>query len=288
VLEYYQRPQFAPFSLEHPASDEARLGVMLVHGFTGSPADMRPLAELMFELGADCHAIGLPGHGLDIANLQSATEIVWRDSVIAAWDDHCRRYRRPILVGYSMGGAAAIQMAARTAPELLILLAPFVRINDRRALLLPVAGRFVKEVRLLANLDFDDPVIRQWIASALPDLEIDDPEIRRRLREETGIASSVINELRKFGATARRVAPQVTAPVAILQGHQDIVVNPHDARKLSDAFPSLQAYHEFPADHLLTLANVPWWPRVRSLVLEELSGHGPFSSAPSLRAGAPH
>ncbi|HYJ13272.1 MAG TPA: alpha/beta fold hydrolase, partial [Thermomicrobiales bacterium] len=197
MLEYYQRPQFAPFTLEHPEPIPERLGVMLVHGFTGTPMDMRPLAEELFNLGADCHVIGLPGHGTDIANLQTMTESKWRHAVQAAWMAHVRRYARRMLVGYSMGGAAALQMAAQFAPDLLILLAPFVRINDRRAPLLPIARRFMREVKLLASLDFDDPTNRQWLKAALPDLEIDDPGIQRQLREETGIPGVVINELRK-------------------------------------------------------------------------------------------
>ncbi len=279
MLEYYQRPQFAPFSLEHDEHDDNRLGVMLVHGFTGSPADMRPLAELFFELGADCHAINLPGHGLDIANLVTATAESWRESVLAAWSAHTARYRRTLLVGYSMGGAAAIVMAATTPPDLLVLLAPFVRINDRRAMLLPVAGKLIREVKLLSGLDFENPVIRQWIKAALPDLDIDDPEIQRRMREETGIPGTVINELRKFGTAANRVARKVTCPVAVLQGHQDFVVNPRDTRRLCDRFSTLQAYHEFPADHLLTLATVPWWERVRMLVLQEASEAGVVTPA---------
>jgi alpha-beta hydrolase superfamily lysophospholipase len=176
-----------------------------------------------------------------------------------------------------MGGAAALQMAARSAPDLLILLAPFVRINDRRATLLPVAGRFVKEVKLLANMNFDDPIIRQWLRAALPDLEVDDPEIQRRLREETGVSASVINELRKFGNAGRRAAFAVGCPVVVIQGHQDSVVNPRDSRRLCDAFTNLQAYHEISGDHLLTLATVPWWPRVLALVLDEVTGLQPFA-----------
>lgn len=268
--EYYQRPQFAPFSLVHAEPVEQPVGVMLVHGFTGSPADMRPLAELLHERGADCHAIGLPGHGQDIANLQSMTARIWEDAVSTAWREHTSRYRRTILIGYSLGGAAAIRMAASKTPEMLVLLAPFVRINDRRAMLLPVAKGLMKDIKMLEGLDFESPVIRQWLETTLPDLEYEDPEIQRQLREESGVSARVINEIRKFGGSARNAAPEVTCPVVVLQGHQDVVVNPRDTRNLCDRFPSLQAYHEMPADHLLSLGTVPWWPRVRSLVLYEI------------------
>ena len=135
----------------------------------------------------------------------------------------------------------------------------------------------MREVKLLASLDFDDPINRQWLKAALPDLEIDDPGIQRQLREETGIPGMVINELRKFGRAGRRVAPSVSCPVVIIQGHRDFVVSPRDSRRLSDAFTDLQAYHEIPGDHLLTLTTVPWWPRVRELVLDESRELQPFA-----------
>ncbi len=250
---------------------------MLMHGFTGSPADLRPLAGELFERGLNCHGILHPGMASDIANLPSMTAQIWRESALTHWDAHYRRYRRTILIGYSMGGAAAIQMAVRHAPDLLVLLAPFTRINDRRALFLPFTKRLMGEVQLLAYLDFDDPWVRDWFKVALPDIDLDDPDIRRVIREETGISAPVINELRKFGATARREAPRVTAPVVVVQGHEDTVVNPRDTRDLIARFPRFQAYHEIPGDHLVALAGSPQWNELLRLVLHELRAFLPES-----------
>ena len=136
--------------------------------------------------------------------------------------------------------------------------------------LLPVAKRVIKEFNLLGSMDFDNPNVRQWFKAALPGIDIDDPENQRKLREETGIASPVIDELRKFGALGRRDASKVTSPVAIIQGHQDHVVNLRHSRQLGDLFVNLQAYHEVPGDHLLPMDTLPSWQRVRSLVLEEI------------------
>jgi carboxylesterase len=269
VIEYYQDPRFSAFAMEHPGPDN-RAGVMLVHGFTGTPVDMRPLARHLFDQGFDCHVPMHPGMGTDIANLATVTAGLWRKAALHRWAEHTGRYDRTVLIGYSMGGAAAIQMAAQSAPGLLILIAPFHRINDRRAPLLPVAKRVIKEFNLLGSMDFDNPNVRQWFKAALPGIDIDDPENQRKLREETGIASPVIDELRKFGALGRRDASKVTSPVAIIQGHQDHVVNPRHSRQLGDLFVHLQAYHEVPGDHLLPMDTLPSWPRVKSLVLDEI------------------
>ncbi len=272
MIDYYQQPQFRPFSLELPDDSDDRPGVMLVHGFTGTPADMRPLAEALFEHGVNCHVPMHPGMAADIANMNSMTAKIWRRNILEQWTEHTGRYRRTVLIGYSMGGAAALQMAVQTQPELLILVAPFVRINDRRAIFLPLVKHMVKEFRLLGSLDFDDEGVRQWFKIALPGVDLDDPETRRTVRDESGIASPVIDELRKFGAMGRRVAPAVTSPVVVIQGHHDVVVNPRHTRELVDSFQNLQAYHETPGDHLITLDTLPSWPTVRSLVLAEAEG----------------
>ncbi len=269
MIEYYQHPQFQPFALEQPENSDERPGVMLVHGFTGTPADMRPLAEALFQHGVNCHVPMHPGMEGDIANMNAMTAGIWRQSILERWAEHTGRYRRSVLVGYSMGGAAALQMAVQTQPELLILVAPFVRINDRRAIFLPLVKHMVKEFRLLGSLDFDDDGVRQWFRIALPGVDLDDPETRRMVRDESGIASPVIDELRKFGAMGRRDAPGVTAPVVVIQGHHDVVVNPRHTRELVDSFQNLQAYHEIPGDHLITLDTVPPWSTVRAIVLGE-------------------
>ncbi len=270
MIEYYKHPRFGPFSLEHPPGNCDRVGILLVHGFTGSPPDMRPLAEMLHGLGADCHALMHPGMATDMANLSSMTASIWREAVLECWQEHTSRYERTILVGYSMGGAASIQMAVQRAPDLLLLLAPFWRINDRRAVLLPVAKRVVKEFKPLSHLDFEDPYVREWFKAALPDLNLDDPDMVRSMRDETGIAAPVIDELRKFGAIGRREASRVTAPVVVIQGHQDTVVNPRHTRQLIDEFPHLMAYHEIPGDHMIPLDTAASWPTVRPIVVDEV------------------
>lgn len=268
VIDYYRQPRFQPFSLEHPAGPTDRAGAMLVHGFTGTPADMRSLAQALFDEGVDCHVPMHPGMAGDLANLGAMTAGTWREHMLGQWAGHTERYRRTLLIGYSMGGAAAVQMAARTTPDLLILIAPFVRINDRRAVFLPVVKHVVREFRLLGRLDFDDADVRRWFQDALPGLDLDDPETRHVVQEETGVAAPVIDELRKFGAWGHREAANVTAPVVVIQGHQDIVAHPRYTRALVDRFARLRAYHEIPGDHLITLDSRPSWPTVRALVLE--------------------
>lgn len=235
----------------------------------GNPAEMRPLAETLFAAGLDCQAPAHPGMAGDIARIDSMTADIWRRSALERWAEHTGRYDRTVLVGYSMGGAAALQMAAQRAPDLVILLAPFIRINDRRAFLLPLAKHVIKEFKVLGSLDVENPDVRAWFAAAMPGLDIDDAEVRQSLRDDTGVASSVIDELRKFGALGWQAAANVTAPTVVIQGGQDDVAVPRHTRALLDRLPNLRSYHEIPGDHLITVDSLESWPTVRSLVLSE-------------------
>jgi carboxylesterase len=270
MIEYFQQSRFEAFSLVHEDDDPDRLGVMLVHGFTGTPADMRPLAELLHGLGANCHVPMQRGMATEITTLPTMTAEVWRSSMLEAWAEHTSRYRRTVLIGYSMGGSSAILMAADTPPDLLILIAPFVKINDRRAVFLPIAKRMMKDIQLFTNVDFANPRVQSWFDIALPGLDIADPEVQRQIKHESGVPPVVIAELQALGNKAYKAARQVEAPVVILQGHEDDVVHRRDTRKLSDEFVRLQAYHEFPGDHLIALDRVASWSSVRKLVLAEM------------------
>jgi len=65
----------APF-LSVPANGARKLGVLLIHGFTASPAEVRPFADRLVSLGYPCLAVRLKGHGTSPWDL---LERIWQD-----------------------------------------------------------------------------------------------------------------------------------------------------------------------------------------------------------------
>src|SRR5439155_22684567 len=59
------------------------LGCLLVHGFTGTPEEMRPLAETLAAHGFPVHAVRLAGHGTDVTELARTRWSDWFASVEA-------------------------------------------------------------------------------------------------------------------------------------------------------------------------------------------------------------
>ena len=118
------RPGAEPFRMEGGPA-----GALLLHGFTGSPASMRPLGDSLASHGVAVVCPLLPGHGttrwLDLA---AATERSWTGAADKGLD--ALSGRDPVVVvGLSMGAALALELAARRPDRVkgVVLVNPYVR-----------------------------------------------------------------------------------------------------------------------------------------------------------------
>jgi carboxylesterase len=270
MKEWYQDEVYQPFSLVHDDAPGYRPGALLIHGFTGSPADMRPLGELVHGHGIDAHGMRVPGMASDIEHINEMTAKIWRDDVLRRWDRHCARYSSNILIGYSMGGSLALHAAAQYPPDLLILVAPLVRLGDRRAEVLPVARHLVRRIRPFAGLTWDDPLVHDWFRRAMPAIDTADLATQAFLRDEAAVSTAMLNELRILARGALRHARRITAPTIIVQGYHDVIVRPRDTRSLSSRMGGMVSYREVPGDHFLPVKAFGEWPRLERVLRHEL------------------
>jgi len=97
-------------------------GVLVLHGFTGSPQSMRGLAEAIAAAGYAVELPLLPGHGTAVEDMIPTRWTDWSAAAEAAYAQLAARCRRVAVAGLSMGGTLAVWLAARH-PEIAALVA---------------------------------------------------------------------------------------------------------------------------------------------------------------------
>ncbi|HUQ08229.1 MAG TPA: alpha/beta fold hydrolase [Kofleriaceae bacterium] len=88
-------------------------GVLCIHGFTGTPYEVRFLGESLAARGMSVRGIALPGHATRVQDLEPVGMSEWTEAVVAAFDEMAARCRAVAVVGQSMGGLLALHLATR-------------------------------------------------------------------------------------------------------------------------------------------------------------------------------
>lgn len=270
--------KFQPFTgPEHEAFqlDGGEAAALVVHGFPGTPAEVRPLAEALHGAGWTVSAPLLPGFGAEFETLFDRTYTEWTGEVARELHRLQADHQPLVLIGYSMGAAVALNVTATAdpPPDALIMLAPFWRLTlleGWRRALWPLLRIIFRESKPFKNLDFDDPQVREGIDDFLPNVDLDDPEIRESIRQQT-VPARIFDELRDLGRSAYRHAPQAKVPTLILQGMQDELVAPQQTRRLLQQMPCPLTYHEFIARHDLLNNSGEHWPLIRKRIFNFLA-----------------
>lgn len=118
-----------PFS-----SDGGPSGVLVLHGFTGSPASVRPLAEALADAGFTVECPLLPGHGTSVEDILKTSWEDWSSAAEKSLTELVARCSAVAVAGLSMGGTLGAWLAERTPDiEGLVLVNPFMEAPDRQS-----------------------------------------------------------------------------------------------------------------------------------------------------------
>jgi carboxylesterase len=95
------------------SADGGRVGVLVVHGFTGNPQSMRPLAEAFAAGGSTVSLPLLPGHGTRVEDMLPTRWEDWSTAAEQAYDELAARCEAVCVAGLSMGGTLTLWLASR-------------------------------------------------------------------------------------------------------------------------------------------------------------------------------
>ena len=145
------------------------IGILLVHGFTGSPASMRPWAEYLNQRGYTVKVPLLPGHGTTPHDLNLVKWQEWPAKVESDLQQLLRTCRKVFICGLSMGGGTTLNIATRYSKDLagIILVNPMIHVKGVPVELAFFLSRFQK-MRTSVGDDIKRPGITEWGYDALP------------------------------------------------------------------------------------------------------------------------
>ncbi len=191
-------------------------GVLVLHGFTGNPHSMRPLAEAFAAAGFAVELPLLPGHGTTVEDMLPTTFADWSAAADAALARLAARADKLVVAGLSMGGTLTAWLAGRH-PELAGVVFVNALVDEPDG-----AREFVQ-----ALLDAGETLM-DAIGS-----DIADPDVKELAYDKTPIAPlaslfGVVDEVHEG-------LGRVTCPVLVFTSPQDHVVPPTN----SDTIASL-------------------------------------------------
>jgi carboxylesterase len=134
-------PDAKPFTLN--LDTERDTIVICIHGFTGSPYEVAPGARAIADRGVPVVAPLLPGHGYgDRPDQEREFARIRKPGMLAAARQEVtrarERYRQVGIVGFSMGGAIALCLAAEGLVDACAVVAPALRLPPRAEILIPL------------------------------------------------------------------------------------------------------------------------------------------------------
>jgi esterase/lipase len=226
--QYFSQPRYEEINGQETATEggepffllperRRELGVVLVHGFLASPAEVRPFGERLKALGYPVIGVRLKGHGTSPWDLRERSWQDWLESVRRGYAVMSAFVHRICLVGFSTGGALSLRLAADCPERLVGVVAISVpmKFRDRSMIFVPLVHGANQLVRWVSPLEGIMPF-------RLRDSE--HPHINYR-----NVPIRGLYELRRIVAELEERLPQVRCPVTLIQGTDDPIVEPKSA-----------------------------------------------------------
>ncbi len=199
------------------AADGGNVGFVLSHGFTGTPASMRPWAERLAAAGFTVRLPRLPGHGTTWQDANKSSWPQWYEAVETAYQEVAERCEHVFAAGLSMGGTLVTRLAEQHQ------LAGLVLVN-------PSYGTERRDVALAKYIT--------WAIKSRPSIggDIKKPGQAESSFDRTPLVAFV--SLQKLWKVVVADLPDVSAPVLLYRSREDHVVEPLSGRLLIEGATS--------------------------------------------------
>jgi carboxylesterase len=214
--------------------DGGPAGALLCHGFTGTPATLRPWAEYLAQAGLTVSLPLLPGHGTQWQDANRTGWTDWYGEVSRAFDELTAKCSRVFVLGLSMGACLALRLAETKGDTVggLVLVNPSLAPDTRLFVVAPVL---------------------KYLVSSLPGISDD---IKKPGGTEGGykrVPARAAATLPAMWKTTVADLGRVQQPVLVFRSTVDHVVGPPSMRVVRSALPHAEIRELSNSYHVATL-----------------------------------
>jgi carboxylesterase len=227
-------------ALAYELPGDTRRGVLLLHGLTGVPAEMRYLARQFSAAGFTVSVPLLAGHGAGRAEVLATGWEDWLASALDAFDALAAKVDRVHVAGICVGGMLGVVLAARRPAAGVIAYSPNFAPDGWSMPRWCAAWPLFKPLLRL-------PVLRALSMPEKPPYGIKNKRLRARVERELKTGADAGLDCFPLGVfwhhyalavEVTRVASRATAPALIVHAREDDQSHPRNAERLARLLPN--------------------------------------------------
>ena len=143
-----------PF-FEVPKVDQRKIGIVLVHGFLASPAELKSLSDKFVADNYPVYGVRLSGHGTSPVDLRERSWEDWLRAIQRGYEILAPHVDHTILVGFSMGGSLSLIFASEHPQKLAatVVVNPPVKFKNKNMVFVPLLHGVSRLVRWVSSFE---------------------------------------------------------------------------------------------------------------------------------------
>ncbi len=217
-----------------------KIGVLLVHGWSSTPQELRNTAYYLNKLGYFVYAPLLRGHGTEPRDLIGIKWQDWLRDVCAAYDWLSQYVDEVVVGGMSTGSLLTLNLSRKRKVKGIIAMGT------------PIFTRLRWRV-ILRALSW---ILRDWKLMKKIYRRKEDREVAEKKVHYAEFPPRSMMEASKLASPTKKIIPKITEPILIMHSRPDSIVLPKSSEYLYDKVGSKDkelvffenSYHVFTVD----------------------------------------
>ncbi len=261
VDKHLEKDSFKTINLNSSKKQDTKTAVLLIHGLTGTPKEMKPIAKHLNNLGYKVETPLLAGHGLGHEEMISATWQDWLESARLALNNLTNDFDNIYIVGLSVGSLIAALLAEEN---------PKVKGLTLLSIAYGTPSQGTPKLKCLLPLVFKFPFLRKYFFwTEGPPYGIKDKRLQRNIQRIMTVSNQGETTQHGFFRTyveslyqhkllekeVRKEAANISCPILIVHSLEDTMLSPVNAVSIYQELGSKDKLIKFitGCDHVMTV-----------------------------------